>query len=118
MRKIVPTLFLMLFAVVAPASAQTLAAACRSAGMNCEYNARYELIDQLYHYGRLEMFSCSSNSYTRNMCDSLPETNPPRWYIGSADQNARLARNIMANRHLFRNGLLRDADVRLWRLVE
>jgi|GEM_PF-5930785 len=66
------------------------------------------------------MFDKQSNPYTRDVPDSDPEMNrkPPAFYIGTTEQNAKLARNILANKRLFKGGKLSPTVAKRWKLVK
>ena len=91
--------------------------ACKAVAMDCSYNSRYDLIDKIYEASGQVMFDKQSNPYTKDRTDDLP-TNLPRYYIGTAEQNAKLARNILANKELFRDGKLTTTAAKKWKMVK
>ncbi len=88
---------------------------CVVVQMDCSYTSRYDLIDLVYDATGKVMFNKESNPYTRGAkedAEVIRMLKRPRYYIGTAEQNAKLARNIMANEHLFVKGKLTVAGVR------
>ena len=100
------------------ASAQNVFTACKAVKMKCDYNSRYELIDTVYTASGQMLFDKQSNSYTRAMKDEGVKSEPPRFYIGEPDQNAKLSRNILANRNLFKDGKLTTDAAKRWNMVK
>lgn len=107
-----------LVSVVNIAYASGLDTVCRTVRTSCDYNARYDLIDLVFRTTGQVLFDKESNPYTRNMVDDDGlGSDPPRFYIGTTEQNAKLARNISANKALFRNGILTDENAKKWEMV-
>ena len=99
---------------------QSIKEACAEVKMDCSYNSRYDVIDTIYKSSGQIMFDKFSNPYTKDdKDDNWKEfTKVPRFYIGTADQNARLARNILANKTLFVDGKLNLAAAKKWKIVK
>ena len=94
---------------------------CAAVQMNCGYNSRYDLIDTIYRATHKALFDKASNPYTRTMKDSDSvefKMEPPRFYIGTLEQNQKLARNILANQNLFVNGKISITNAKKWRFVD
>lgn len=99
---------------------QTLQEACAEVKMDCSYNNRYDVIDTVFQASGQIMFDKSSNPYTRDMNEeNFKEfTSKPRFYIGTAEQNAKFTRNIIANKALFVDGKLTLAAAKKWKMVK
>jgi hypothetical protein len=99
--------------------------AMRSVGLSdCSYNSRVVLVDFLYLNGKV-LFPCEGNTnpYFNN---NLPTSNVGHCsrrlagevnnlFIGQAVQNDMLAKAIIANRRLFKNGDLTAAKAKQWK---
>ena len=92
---------------------------CAEVQMSCSYNDRYALIDMIYQATGKALFDKASNPYTRDEKDTsaLDNMKPPRFYIGTATQNQKLARNILANKSLFAHGKVSLKDAKKWHFV-
>ena len=101
----------------AQAQQANISQACAEVQMSCTYNARYDLIDLTFKATGKVMFDKASNPYTKDMKNEVP-SELPRYYIGTLEQNARLARNILANKHLFVDGKLSLTVAKRWRFVK
>lgn len=77
------------------------------------YQQRYELLKSLCQEGVI-IFDGSLNPYV----DELPNEYSCYYYIGTAKQNAKLVRNIVANRHLFVEGRLVEDAGKHWVRIE
>lgn len=88
-----------------------LIGAMQELGIPSSYNARYDLIFQLYDAG-IVLFDAASNS-------PVMSGKPPSkyWYVGNPSQNRKLLRNIVENRHLFKNGKLPKENAAKWKVV-
>lgn len=88
------------FMLAAPAQATSVNVyqACKLVHTACSYEERYNIIDWIYLKTGQVMFD--------------------KAYIGTAEQNAKLARNIVANRHLFNGGWLPIEAIARWRMVK
>lgn len=92
---------------------------CAEVHMSCTYNARYDIIDTTFKATGKVMFDKASNPYTKDMKDdSFFDQKPPRFYIGTLEQNTKLARNILANKQLFVDGKLTATAAKRWRFVQ
>lgn len=111
--------FAALFATSLSAQTNSIQEACMVVGMDCGYNSRYDVIDTIYKASGQVMFDQKSNPYTREMssADVSYKLAVPRFYIGTSEQNAKLARNIVANKGLFKNGKLTNTAAKKWKLV-
>ena len=107
------------FLAESTAAGSALDAACKAVNMDCSYISRYGLIDLVYDATGKVMFDKASNPYTRNRAEDAEIAKTlTHYYIGTTEQNAKLARNIMANKHLFVNGKLTKAAAKKWKFVE
>ncbi len=93
--------------------------ACKAVRMDCSFSSRNDLIDTVYHATGIVMFDWLSSPYATTWHTPLPHEPPPRYYVMSAPQNEKLARNILANKHLFeRNGTLTFNKAKRWRRTD
>jgi hypothetical protein len=112
-------ILLFAFSLLSTAQAADINQACVEVRMSCTYDARYNLIDLTFKATGKVMFDKASNRYTRDMKDdSFFDQKPPRFYIGTREQNAKLARNILENKQLFINGRLSLMAAKQWRFVQ
>lgn len=109
--------FILLLSISANAQTNSIQDACKTVGMDCGYNSRHNLIDTVYKASGQVLFDKQSNPYTKDLKDNIL-TELPRYYIGTAEQNAKLARNILANRGLFQNGKLSPTTAKKWKTVK
>jgi hypothetical protein len=77
------------------------------------YKQRHEILLSLCHEGVI-IFDGTLNPYG----DDLPSEYECYYYIGTAKQNAKFVRNIVANKHLFVEGRLRKDAGKNWVIVE
>ncbi len=92
---------------------------CEALDLPAEYNARYqEIILPLCSQGVI-IFDGSLNPYVTedNYMDIQEYELSCYKYVGTAEQNAKLVRNIVKNRHLFKDGKLTDTADKKWVIV-
>lgn len=92
---------------------------CEALDLPAEYNARYqEIILPLCEQGII-IFDGSLNPYVTedNYLDIQEYGLSCYKYVGTAEQNAKLIRNLVHNRHLIKNGRLAE-DLRTWEIVD
>ena len=113
-------LLALVFATLPAFGQATIKEACAQVKMDCSYNSRYDIIDTIYQSSGQIMFDNFSNPYTKDDKDDNWKkfTSKPRFYVGTADQNAKLARNILANKALFVNGKLTTTAAKKWKIVK
>lgn len=111
------TIALAIFFSTLSSHAQSIQDACRAVAMDCSYRSRNELLDEIFSATQKVLFDKRSNPYTRDIKDTHL-VHPTRFYIGSEEQNAKLARNIMANKKLFVDGKITFQAAKRWKFVE
>lgn len=105
--------------------------ACKALGVNPDYNKRYENIILPLCEAGVIMFPASSNPYGEMTYDSFdPVSGRPiykhedgrvvymdcYYYVGTGAQNATLIRNMVANKHLIKDGKLVAGATKKWRV--
>ncbi len=105
--------------------------ACKALGVNPDYNTRYRTIIIPLCEAGVIMFPASSNPYGEMTYDSIdPVSGRPTYkqedgrviyvdcyyYVGTGPQNATLIRNMVANKHLIKNGKLVPGAAAKWRV--
>lgn len=102
--------------------------ACKALGVNPIYNKRYDDIIMPLCIAGVVMFPASSNPYSDPATDgstraviteySGPEYADCFWYVGTGPQNGTLIRNMVANKHLIKNGKLVPGAAKRWKVVK
>ncbi len=102
--------------------------ACKALGVSPVYNERYDAIIMPLCAAGVIMFPASSNPYSDPKSDGatralITEYNGPEyadcyWYVGTGAQNATLIRNMVANKHLIKNGKLVPGAAKKWKVVK
>ena len=97
--------------------------ACKTLGVNPEYNKRYENIVLPLCDAGIVLFDGSMNPYVDGSDEGhLKEGLGDRWncysYIGTGPQNQKLIRNLVANKHLIENGTIAEANAKKWKIVK
>jgi len=102
--------------------------ACKALGVSPVYNERYDAIIMPLCAAGVIMFPASSNPYSDPKSDGatralITEYNGPEyadcyWYVGTGPQNATLIRNMVANKHLIKNGKLVPGAAKKWKVVK
>jgi len=126
MKKVVLILVVSLF-IMTTANAQgaktgqlkkmTLLQVCRYIGIPADYNARYkEVILPLCHQGVVIFNGKLRKNYLQEVSYMKPNE-VCYWYSGQAKQNAKLKRNLIKNRYLFKNGRLIKGAAKKWIVV-
>ncbi len=90
---------------------------CNYLGITYEYNKRYETIILPLCKNGIILFDKYSNPYTKNLADSNFDS-PFYFYIGTAQQNEKLKRNLIANRALIEKGTIPQKNMRKWKTVK
>jgi hypothetical protein len=91
---------------------------CRIIGISSNYKDRYEfIILPLCEHG-VKIFDGKLNKYVNGTDIASLEKNFCYYYIGNILQNAKLKRNLIKNRHLFKDGKLIKNAAKLWVVVE
>ncbi len=94
---------------------------CDALNISKDYQDRYNYIILPLLEGGVILFDGSLNPYVDKDDDSHLFTTldlPRYFYIGQARQNAKLARNIIKNRHLFKDGKLLPNAAAQWQIVD
>ncbi len=94
---------------------------CEALEIPAEYNARYQAIILPLCEEKVILFDGSLNPYVIDDAADLDLIDKLElscyFYIGTAEQNAKLVRNIVKNRHLFKDGKLTDTAAKKWVIV-
>ena len=80
-------------------------------GLPSSYGERYSVVIlPLYEQGII-LFDCSLNPHEDGGVS-------PNCYIGTVEQNQKLVRNLIANRHLIKDGKLVPTAGERWKVIE